>query len=188
MSTLFNIFLILLNIGFYLILFTFMLRLLFQLFNANSNNPVVLAITNVTNYAVLPLRDYIPKTRYIDLSTLLCWFIVDILKYTLIVYLSAHDFLTFFEYISIIPADFAMQALSLIFYSTLFYTVINFVAPGLQSAGMDTIRALSEPALAVVRKKIPPSGGFDFAPMVVLLGTKFAQVSITQFIPASYFY
>lgn len=188
MSTLYNILLIIVNLGFYLILFAFMLRMLFQLFKASPQNPVVMAINNVTDHAVLPLRNFIPKTRYIDLAALSCWLIVDIIKYTIVVYIGADTFLTPMEYLYIVPADFAMQFLSLLFYSTLFYTIINFVAPGLQSPGMDTLRALSEPALNQVRKKIPASGGFDFAPIIVLLGTKFCQISITQFIPASYFY
>ena len=188
MSTLFSMLLFVLTVFFYLVLFAFMLRMLFQLFKANANNPVAITIANITDIAVKPLRDYMPRTRFIDLSTLSCWLVIDVIKYTFIVYLDAGTFLTPAQYLYIVPADFVMQALSIIFYATLFYTVINFVAPGLQSPGMDTLRALSEPVLNVVRRRIPPSGGFDFAPVIVLVLSKFCQIGITQVIPPTYFY
>tara|TARA_B110000879_G_scaffold152199_1_gene197036 strand:- start:1789 stop:2295 length:507 start_codon:yes stop_codon:yes gene_type:complete len=168
-----------------------MLRILFQLFKTNSNNQVAVMVANVTNVMVIPLRQYLPRTRYIDLSTLTCWLFFDILKYTILVYFTAKSgsgFLSIIEYIKIVPADFIMQALSIIIYSTLFYTILLFVAPGLKSMGMDTLKALSEPALIQARKIISPAGGFDFAPAIIMLGSKCIQLSIMQFIPASYFY
>ncbi len=168
-----------------------MLRIIFQLLKAPANNQVAIMIKNVTDVVVLPVREYVPKTRYIDLSTFLCWLVIDIIKYTILVYFtskSGHGFLSFFEYLQIVPADFLMQAMSIFFYSTLFFTIVSFVAPGLQSVGMDTLKVLCEPALKQARKIISPAGGFDFAPVIILFVTKCIQLSIIQFIPAAYFY
>lgn len=182
------IFLTLLNLAFYFVLFAFMLRMLFQLFKVNAQNPVAISIANATNIAVLPLRQYLPRTRYIDLSTLVCWLFIDIIKYTVIIFIASDSLLSPIAYLYLVPADFAMQMLTLIFYSTLFYTIISFVAPGLRSVGMDTLRALCEPALKQARKLISPAGGFDFAPVIVLLITKFTQIAITKYIPPNYFF
>ena len=188
MDTIYGFFIIVLNLAFYVVLFAFMLRMLFQLFRVDARNEVALKIAHVTNPMVLYLRNYLPRTRYIDLSTLACWLIIDVVKYTVIMLLSGSSLPSFFHYLMLPPCDFIMQACSIIFYATLFYAVVSFVAPGLQSMGMDTLRALSEPALKQARKIISPAGGFDFAPIIVLLITKFSQVAITKVIPAGFFY
>lgn len=186
-----NIFIYAINFGLYIVLFTFMLRMMFQLVKIPASNQFARMIGNLTDVVILPLREYLPKTPYVDLSTLVCWLVVDIIKYTVLVYFTAtgsDNFLSIIEYIQIVPADFVMQAMSILFYSTLFYTIISFVAPGLQSVGMDTLRGLCEPALNRARKIISPASGFDFAPMIVLFISKCVQLSIIQFIPAAYFY
>jgi uncharacterized protein YggT (Ycf19 family) len=188
MSIVYNLFITILNLAFYIVLFAFMLRMLFQLFKVNAQNPIAISIASATNIIVLPLRQYLPRTRYIDLSTFVCWLIIDIIKYTVIVYLNTQSLLSPSAYLYIVPADFIMQMFTLIFYSTLFYTIISFVAPGLRSVGMDTLRALCEPVLRQARKIISPAGGFDFAPVIVLLLTKFTQIAITKYIPPSYFF
>lgn len=188
MSSLYLIFLLILNLAFYVVLFAFVLRMLFQLFRANAQNPIALHIGSVTNVVVLPLREYLPRTRYVDLSTFVCWLAIDLIKYTVMIFLANHSHLSFMQYLILIPADLLMQISTVIFYATLFYAIINFVAPGLQSVGMDTLKILSEPALAQARKLISPRAGFDFAPIIVLLVTKFIEIAITQYIPAGYFF
>ncbi len=188
MSIVYSLFITVLNLAFYFVLFAFMLRMLFQLFKVNAQNPIAISIANATNIIVLPLRQHLPRTRYIDLSTFVCWLVIDILKYTVIVFLSGSSMLSFSHYLYIIPADFIMQMLTLVFYSTLFFTIISFVAPGLRSVGMDTLRALCEPALRQARRLISPAGGFDFAPIIVILIAKFTQIAITKYIPPSYFF
>lgn len=186
-----NILIYAINFGLYIVLFGFMLRMMFQLFKAPAHNQVAVTIKNLTDALVVPVREYLPRTPYIDLSTLTCWLVIDILKYTILVYFTStngNGFLSLLDYIRIVPCDFLMQSMSILFYSTLFYTIISFVAPGLQSVGMDTLKLLCEPALQQARRIISPAGGFDFAPAIVLFVTKCLQLSIIQFIPAAYFY
>ena len=187
MGTITGIIAIVVNIAFYLVLFAFMLRMLFQLFKANSTNPFAINIVKFTNPAVLFLREYLPRTRYIDLSTLVCWIIIDLLKYIILSFLTMRYGLTTLQYIVLVPADFIMQLTMVIFWATLFYVIINFVAPGLQSVGMDVLKTLSEPALKKARKLISPDTGFDFAPIIVLVLAKLIQLAINLYIPADYF-
>ena len=58
-----------------------------------------------------------------------------------------------------------------------FYTLIVFVAviaswmqlpPHNQL--VQIVRQLTEPALAPIRKLLPPAGGLDFSPMILILG------------------
>lgn len=187
MGNITSIIALLVNIAFYLVLFAFMLRMLFQLFKVNATNSFAINIANITNIAVQPVREYLPRTRYIDLSTFVCWLIIDLSKYIILSFFNTQSSIDTIQYLFLVPADFIMQVTMVIFWSTLFYTIINFVSPGLQSVGMDVIRSLSEPALQKVRKFVSPDSGFDFAPIIVLIGTKLIQIIINLYIPADYF-
>jgi YggT family protein len=188
MGSVTNILISVLNLILYLILFAFMLRMLFQLFRADARNPVAVNIAQLTNIVVEPLRSYVPRTRYIDLSTFLCWFTISAIRLGMLFYLSPPNAFSPVLFLAYVLTDFILQFTTIVFYATLFYTILNFVAPGLQSVGIDTLRSLSEPVLKIVRSKIPPTSGFDFAPLVVLMVAKFTQIALTSYLEASYFY
>lgn len=185
----------LVNVGVYTLNFilsivqlVFLLRLLFQLFRASSKNAFCITIANLTNPIILPLRKYIPRTRFVDLSTLLAWVVVDIVKYVLIVYIKTSVMLSFLQVVFLVPSDLIMQITSIIFYAIIFYIILKWVASGINNVAMDTLRTLSEPALRVGRQIIPSSGGFDFSPIIVLFALKVIQYAITLYIPAGYFF
>jgi YggT family protein len=165
-----------------------MLRILFQLFRASSNNAFCQLIAKWTNPIITPLRQFIPRTRFIDLSTLSVWVALDLFKYIFLVYLQSKVFLSTFQLLLLIPADFLMQAITLVFYSILFYSIISFVAKGIHNTAIDTLRTLSEPTLRFGRRFIPGTGSIDFSPIVMLIALKALQYAITFYIPARFFF
>jgi len=48
--------------------------------------------------------------------------------------------------------------------------ILSWVRPDPDNAIVRVIRQLTEPVLSRVRQILPAAGGFDFSPMVVLLG------------------
>ncbi len=188
MGAFYNIFLFLINFLFSVVLFVFVLRLIFQLFRAPAGNPFCEGIAKVTNPIILPLRKLIPRTRYIDASTLLVWLVIDILKYIIIVYMTQSHVLTAYQLLLIVPADLVMQVTTIIFYVVIFYALLKFVASGMDNTAMRTLKILSEPALKLGRKLLPATGGFDFSPIVVVVAAKCIQIAITTYIPAGYFF
>jgi YggT family protein len=171
-----------------LVQLVFILRLILQMLRVSSQNEFAIMIAQATNPVVQPLRSILPRTRFIDISTLSVWLTVDIIKYLVIVYFQAHVVLSAFQLAVLIPADFIMQCLTLLFYAVLFHAILSFVAQGMVNTATITLKALSEPLLALGRKIIPNAGGFDLSPIVVLFVIKVIQMTITTYIPASYFF
>jgi YggT family protein len=66
----------------------------------------------------------------------------------------------------------------LFFYSTavIAYALLSWVAPGTYSPASRLLAALCEPLLAPVRRFLPPLGGLDLSPLVVLVLLQAAQL------------
>lgn len=176
------------NLVFSLVQLVFLLRILFQLFRANANNAFCQKIAAITNPIIVPLRKIIPRTRFIDLSTLTVWVALDLIKYIILLYLESGEHLSFMQILLIIPADFIMQSTMIVFYAIIFHFIIGFVANGIQNTLTESLKILSEPALKFSRKIISPAGGFDFSYIIVLIALKVVQYAITFYIPARLFF
>lgn len=188
MNMAYDVFLYLLNFAFSIVQLIFLLRLLFQLFRASAANKFCQGIAKLTNPVVKFLRKYLPRTRYIDLSTLTAWIVLDIMKYIFIVYLESKQILSIMQLILIIPADFIMQSTMILFYSIIFHICFQLLAKGIHNTMTDSLKTLAEPALNVGRKIIPRSGGFDFSWIIVPVALKAMQYAIILYIPAKYFF
>lgn len=188
MGIAYDVVLYMLNFAFSIVQLVFLLRLLFQLFRASASNKFCQTIANITNPVITFLRKYLPRTRYVDLSTLTAWLVLDILKYIFIVYLESKQLLTIPQLILLIPADFVMQTTMVIFYSIIFHICFQLLAKGIQNTVTDSLKTLSEPALKIGRKIVPYKGGFDFSWIVVPITLKAIQYAIILYIPARYFF
>lgn len=188
MGAIYNIVLFIINLFFSLVLFIVILRLLFQMCRAPAGNPFCEGIAKLTNPVILPLRKLVPRTRYIDISTLIVWLVIDVIKYCVVIYMTHQHILTLFQLALIVPADLIMQTSTILLYTVLFYALLKFVAPGMQNTAISTLRILAEPVLKISRKFIPAVSGFDFSPIVAIVVLKAIQIAITTYIPASYFF
>jgi YggT family protein len=53
--------------------------------------------------------------------------------------------------------------------------VISWVAPESRHPLITLLRSVTEPVFVKVRSVVPPMGGFDLSPMLVLFGLQFLQ-------------
>lgn len=171
-----------------LIQFLFILRIILQMVKAPSNNELSTMLAQVTNPVIQPLRQFLPRTRFIDVSTLAVWVAIDIIKYIALVYLKVHVVLTAFQLILLVPADFIMQVTIILFYATLFHAVLNLVAAGMVNPATEMLKILANPLLEKIRQFFPDIGGFDLSPIIVLFLLKVIQMTITTYIPGGYFF
>ena len=60
--------------------------------------------------------------------------------------------------------------------------ILSFVGPFKYEQIWRIVRDITEPVLAPVRKLLPPMGGFDFSPMLVLIGIDFIRRILISFL------
>lgn len=149
-----------------------LLRFLFQLAGANMYNPLVQGFARVTNPILQPLRRFLPKHRLIDFSSGL----VVLITFFIVRYLSNPDLVKAGQFHLLLVSSFVMaiKYVCWIFIGSILLTVImSWVAPNVYSPATELARVLTEPVLRPLRKVLPAAAGFDFSPMLAMVGLSF---------------
>lgn len=146
-----------------------LLRFLCQLVRADYYNPISKTLVKLTNPLLIPLRKIIPGFGGIDWAAL----VLALLLQVALVFVVQLIFGSLFLSIKILP--FALigligLALSFYFYGMLILVVASFIAPQTYNPAVSLLSQLIDPLLRPIRKILPPMGGLDFSPMVLMFG------------------
>ena len=160
----------LIEIIFGLYILAVLLRFLLARVRADFYNPLSQFIVKVTNPAIKPLRRFIPGYMGIDWPSIVRLFTVQVVQIILIALVTSEH----------IPAPMGLFVLTFAYllknviyvyiFIILIQVVISWVNPGASNPATVIMHQLSEPVLKPARRLIPSAGGFDFSPLVVLIG------------------
>lgn len=149
-----------------------MLRFLMQQVRADFYNPLAQAMMKLTNPLLLPLRRLIHPWGRLDLAALVLVFLLQLGNVLLVTFLAnlparylsySPGYLLLWTFIKIVYI-----LLNLYFLSILLEAALSWFGQGRNS--MDgLLRPLNAPLLRPVRRVLPPLGGLDFSPLVILL-------------------
>ncbi len=157
-----------------------LLRFLFQLAGANMYNPLVQGFARVTNPILQPLRRVLPKHRLIDFSSAL----VVLIAFFCVKWLSSPDDVEAGAFHKLLLGGVvtAIRYVCWIFIGSILLTVImSWVAPNVYSPATELARVLTEPVLRPLRKVLPAMAGFDFSPMLAMVGLSFILYFLRPF-------
>lgn len=164
-----------------------LLRFFLQLFRADFYNPLSQFVVRATNPVLKPLRQVIPGFGGLDISSIIFAIVVSLLKLILIYGVLSGSYPTVAQFIVISLADVVSQAFDLIFYMIFIRIIMSWINPGLHNPIMSVIYQLTEPLMGPVRRILPPMGGLDLSPILLLLGLKFLNIAINSWIFAPLF-
>ena len=157
-----------------LYMLTFLLRFIMQWVRASHYNPLSQFVFKVTSPLVMPARRMLPSVGGLDTPTLAVLILLEIVVTFLLLRLSG---------ISLpVPQLLLYSLLRLIALAVWFYTGALFVYVLLSwfgDRGSNPMAALLgelvEPLLRPVRRLVPPIGGLDLSPLIVILLLQFAM-------------
>jgi YggT family protein len=151
-----------------LYLLTFLLRFIMQWTRADFYNPFAQFIVRVTNPLVQPARRLVPSAGSVDVPTLAVLLLLEGLV--------TWALLSMFNLTVPIGNFIVYVLLRLINLTLWFYTgaiivhvILSWVGQGRYSPIGAILADLVEPVLRPVRKVIPPIGGLDLTPLLVLI-------------------
>ena len=162
------IFLIDILLGLYLI--AILLRFLLQRIKADYYNPVSQLLVTVTNPLMRPLRRWIPGYLGIDWSSILLLLLIQGMELGLIALLRTGHTPAMAGLAVMTFAHLLRLAVYLYLFLILIQVVLSWVNPGAYNPVTVLIYQLTEPLLRPARRAIPPAGGLDWSPLVVLIG------------------
>lgn len=154
-----------------------MLRFLLQSVKADFYNPVSQFLVKITNPPLRPLRRFIPGLAGVDLSSVVLMIALQMLALLLVFAVRGASpgfgsllFLSIAELVSLLLN---------VFLVTIFVQVIlSWVSPGQYNPVISLLYSLNYPLLGPAQRLIPPIGGIDLSPIVVIIGIQLAKMLI----------
>jgi YggT family protein len=159
-----------------LYLLTFLLRFVLQWIRADFYNPLAQFVVRVTNPLVRPARRIVPGAAGLDLATLVVMFLLECVFTWLLLRIVG---------ITVAPATFLffvvlrLVSLTLWFYmiAIFVYVIMSWFAGGYSPIGA-VLADVVRPVLAPVRRFLPPIGGLDLSPLLVLILLQAASIAL----------
>ena len=160
----------LIEIIFGLYILAVLLRFLLARVRADFYNPLSQFIVKVTNPAIKPLRRFIPGYMGIDWPSIVLLFAVQLTEIILVALVTSGRIPAVEGLIVLTIANLIKEVIYVYIFIIIIQVIISWVNPGAYNPATVIMHQLSEPVLKPARRLIPAAGGFDFSPLVVLIG------------------
>lgn len=165
---------------FQLYLIVLMLRLLLQLVRADFYNPISQFVVKVTSPLLNPLRRVIPGIGGVDMACVLLIILTQVVA-ILLPFLIMHGGIPNLFAVFIVSIIKCLSLLlNIYFFGILGVIIVSFIAQGNYHPAILLLHQLIDPVLKPFRDLIPPVGGLDFSPMVVLLVIKALEIVLSE--------
>lgn len=161
--------------------FAFLLRFYFQLTKAPFQNQLAQLIVTVTNFAVKPVRRFLPSIWKIDLSTLVLAYLTQAILSVCTLWLKGFPILVAGNNVWFVISGVAFIgiiniSLSIFLYAVLIQAILSWINPHTPIAPI--LNSLTYPILRTLRKYIPPAGNFDLSPLVFIITAQLLLTTI----------
>ena len=162
-------------VGLYLL--CVMLRFLLQWVQADFYNPVSQFLVKITNPPLRPLRRLIPGWAGVDIASLVLMLILQMAALLLVALLRGVEpsigallVLSIAELISLLFNVFLV--------TIIIQAILSWVNPGQYNPITSMLYSLNRPLLGPAQRLLPPIGGMDLSPIVVIIGLQLAKMLI----------
>ena len=153
-----------------------LLRLYMQHQRMPFGNPVGRFVFALSDWIVLPLRKVLPKTRKVDLSSLLAAYLIELAQFGILWLIAGRGSagmvfgLALFGLVRLVISG--MIGLVIV------YAILSWVRA--DSPITDVIDRLCAPLLRPFRRMIPLVGGFDLSPLALLVVLQVAAIVVAN--------
>jgi len=157
-----------------LIMTLLIFRFWMQWAGVNFYNPIAQLVVRFSEPMTHAIRRIFPQNRRYDWASLIASLLLAILLYLL--YFAMLDFnLARIETIFIRSLLLVLNVtLSTLFFTLIIRAIASWIAVNGNNPALDLINQLTDPLLFPIRRIIPPSGGLDFSPMILMMIVWFA--------------
>lgn len=135
-------------------------------------HPLGQFVLALTNWIVLPVRRFLPPIRNYDSACLVLAFLVAVSMHVLLLTVAPWSFvfLSPFTIVAVVAAailELVKMSLFLLFAVVIAQALMSWIAP--YNPLMPVFNGLTAPFLRPLRRIIPPVGGVDITPLILIL-------------------
>ena len=146
-----------------------MLRFLFQLIHADFYNPISQFIVKVTNPPLRYLRRIVPGFAGLDFAALVLAWLLKSIELGLIAVISGASLNLLGTLLWAIP-ELVGLTINIFLFAILIQVILSWVNPGGYNPALGLLHSLTNPVLGPAQRILPPMGGLDLSPMLVMIG------------------
>ncbi|MEJ2620266.1 MAG: YggT family protein [Candidatus Thiodiazotropha sp.] len=146
-----------------------LLRFLLQTVRADFYNPVSQFLVKVTNPPLKLLRRVIPGLGGIDLSSLLLAWALKAVELSLVIMIAGQSASLMAPLLLAIP-ELVELTINIFLFAVLIQVILSWVSPGNYNPAVSLLYSLTGPVMRPAQKLLPPIGGIDLSPMLVMIG------------------
>ncbi len=159
-------------------LYIVLIRFWMQWVRADFRNEFGQFIISVTNPVIIPMRRVIPSIGVIDTATVLLAIIIALIKFYALLLIAGGGLLSYsvLKVLSFAIASVLDSSVYVFLGAILIGIIASWINPHSYHPIIMVARSISEPLLAPARRVIPPMGGIDFSPMLVILLLRVTQI------------
>lgn len=161
--------------GLYLI--AVMLRFLLQAARADFYNPVCQTIVKITAPLLNPLRRVVPSWKRLDIASLVLALLLNA-AFTAIMIYGTGNTLPFGRIVSWALVGLIALTLDIYFYAMIVVIIASFIAPFSGHPILLLTYQLLQPFYKVAHRVLPPMGGLDFSPLLLMLVIKVIEILV----------
>ena len=149
--------------------FLFVARFLLQACRVDFYNPISQGFIKITDPILKPLRLVIPGFRNLDIAAFLMALVLEVALFLILTSLFDRYPGNFLQIISYGILQVLLLIIRIFWWSILVVIIASFIAPGSYHPALTLMQQVTEPLMAPARKLLPPMGGLDFSPILVIL-------------------
>lgn len=161
------IFLVQILFGLYIL--AVLLRFLLQLVRADFYNPISQFLVKATNPPLKVFRRLIPGFGGIDLSSIVLAWLLKAIELFIIVSLTGTTINLLAPFVWAIP-ELVELLINIYLFGILIQVILSWVNPGSYNPATALLYSLTGPVMRPAQKILPPMGGIDLSPMLVMIG------------------
>ncbi len=146
-----------------------MLRFLLQLVRADFYNPISQFLVKATNPPLKLMRRIIPGLGGVDLASVILVWLLKSIEILLILLLSGSAVNLIAPLLWAIP-ELVELLINIFLFAILIQVILSWVSPGSYNPASMLLYSLTSPVLRPAQRVLPPMGGLDLSPMLVMIG------------------
>ncbi|MCG7899373.1 MAG: YggT family protein [Candidatus Thiodiazotropha lotti] len=146
-----------------------LLRFLLQIVKADFYNPISQFLVKVTNPPLKLLRRVIPGFGGIDLSSLILAWVLKTAELFIVILIAGQSASLLGPLLLAIP-ELIELTINIFLFAVLIQVILSWVSPGNYNPAVSLLYSLTGPVMRPAQKLLPPVGGLDLSPMLVMIG------------------
>jgi YggT family protein len=157
-----------------------LMRFVLQVARADFYNPISQFVVKATNPILVPLRRVVPGFGGIDVASLLLGLLFQFLVLLLANLVLVQSIPNPLVLIYISALMVLGMLLKIYFWSLLIVIISSWIAPGSSHPALVLLNQLIVPLMRPFQKLLPPVGGFDLSPILVLLVLQVCELMLNH--------